>query len=81
MVTGEITLDIDEEDKTNLQKILGQLEGVLQYQLKYRDVIVLYDSQRISYDQILETVLQASYHISRFYVTEEELLDVEGISR
>ncbi|SDI16127.1 hypothetical protein [Desulfosporosinus hippei] len=72
MVTGEITLDIDEENKTSLQQILEQLEGILQYQLKHRDVIVFYDSQRISYDQILETALQANYHISRFYVTEEE---------
>lgn len=71
MITGEITLDIDEEDKTGLQQILGQLEGILKYQLKHRDVIVLYDSKRISYDQILETVLQASYHIRRFYVTED----------
>ena len=72
MVTGEITLDIDEEDKTSLQQILGQLEGILQYQQKHRNVIVLYDSQRTTFDQILETALQANYHISRFYVTEEE---------
>jgi len=72
MVTGEITLVIVEEDETGLQQILGQLAGILQYQPLHREATILYDSQRISYDRILETVLQASYHIIRFYVTEEE---------
>lgn len=72
MVTGEITLVIVEEDKKGLQQILRQLADILQYQLRHRAATILYDSQKISYDQILETVLQASYHISMFSVTEEE---------
>ncbi|EHQ89800.1 hypothetical protein DesyoDRAFT_2746 [Desulfosporosinus youngiae DSM 17734] len=72
MAFSTITLYINEEDKTNLQQVLEQLEGILQYQPNGGDDIVLYDPQRISYDQILETVLQASYHISRFYVAGEE---------
>lgn len=72
MVTGEITLILVEEDKTGLQHILRQLTGVFQCQLRHREAIILYDSQKISYDQILEAVLQASYHISMFYVTAEE---------
>ena len=72
MVTSEITLVIVEEDKEVLQQILRQLAGILQCQLRHREATILYDSQKISYDQILETVLQASYHIIMFYVTEEE---------
>ncbi|MHB8077146.1 hypothetical protein [Desulfosporosinus fructosivorans] len=72
MVTSEITLVIVEEDKTGLQQIIRQLAGILQCQLRHREAIILYDSQKISYDQILEAVLQVSYHISRFYVTEDE---------
>ena len=72
MVTGEITLVIVKEDKTGLQQILRQLAGILQCQLWHRETTILYDSQKISYDRILETILQASYHISMFYVTEEE---------
>ena len=72
MVIGEITLVIVEEDKTGLQQILRQLAGILQCQLRHREATILYDSQKISYDRILETPLQASYHISRFYVIEED---------
>ena len=72
MVTGEITLVIVEEDKTGLQHILRQLAGIIQCQLRHREATILFDSQEISYDRILETVLKASYHISMFYVTEEE---------
>jgi len=71
MVTGEITLVIVEEDKTGLQHILRQLAGILQCQLRHREVTILFDSQKIFYDRILETVLQAGYHISMFYVIEE----------
>jgi len=46
-------------------------DGILECQLRHREATILYDSQKISYDQILETVLQASYHISMFYVWEE----------
>ncbi|KUO78875.1 MAG: hypothetical protein APF81_18370 [Desulfosporosinus sp. BRH_c37] len=72
MVTGKITLVIVEEDKKGLQQILRQLAGILQYLILHREATILYDSQKISYDRILETVLQASYHISRFYAIEEE---------
>ena len=70
MAAGEITLYLEEEDNIGLQKVLGQLEGILHYQLMHREAFVRYDSQKMSYDQILETVLQASYRISRFYVAE-----------
>lgn len=67
---GEITLVLGEEDNIGLQQALGQLEGILFYQLMHQEAFVRYDSQKISYDQILETILQASYRISRYYVTE-----------
>ncbi|MCO1600201.1 hypothetical protein [Desulfosporosinus nitroreducens] len=70
MAAGEITLVLGEEDNIGLQQVLGQLEGILFYKLTHREAFVRYDSQKMSYDQILETVLQASYQISRFYVTE-----------
>lgn len=73
MVTGEITLVIFEEDKAGLQQILRQLAGILQCQLRHREARILYGPQKISYDRILETVLQASYHIRMFYVTENEI--------
>ncbi len=73
MVTGEITLVIVKEDKAGLQQILRQLAGILQCQLRQRETRILYGPQKISYDQILEMVLQAKYHISMFYVTEEEI--------
>lgn len=72
MAVGEITLFLGEEDNIGLQKVLGQLEGILLCQLKHRAAFVRYDFQKISYDQILETVLQASYRVSRFYVAEME---------
>ncbi|KGK91812.1 hypothetical protein DP73_01250 [Desulfosporosinus sp. HMP52] len=70
MATAEITLVLEESDNIALQQVLGELEGILFYKLKHREAFVRYDSQKISYDQILESVLQASYRISRFYVTE-----------
>jgi len=72
MVIGEIILVVAEEDKTGLQQILRLLAGILQCQLRHREATILYNSQKISYDQILEAILQASYPISRFYVIEED---------
>ncbi|MEG6521402.1 hypothetical protein [Desulfotomaculum sp. 1211_IL3151] len=72
MVTGKIALLLNKEDHANLQLILEQLTGILQCQRAHKEFIVIYDRQRIDYDQILQTTSQAGYRISRFYVAEEE---------
>lgn len=72
MVTGKIALLLSKEASANLQLILDQLTGILKCQRAHREFIVIYDRQRIDYDQILQATSQAGYRVSRFYVAEEE---------